>query len=100
MTTWNELMASAVPVAGRSDTFSLTIGEEWLQGRTLYGGIVAALGLRAMEQAIEGLPPVLSTETVFMSPLPAGVVIIEVRLLRRGRNVAFAAMNFSREVRM
>jgi acyl-CoA thioesterase len=90
MTTWNELMTSAAPVAGRADTFSLRVGEEWLQGRTLYGGIVAALGLGAMEQAIEGLPPVLSTETVFMSPLPAGAITIEVRLLRRGRNVAFA----------
>ena len=59
MTTWNELMASVMPVAGRNGTFSLTVGEDWLQGRTLYGGIVAALGLRAMEQSIEGLPPVL-----------------------------------------
>ena len=90
MTHWNELMASVMPVAGRTGSFSLTVGEDWLQGRTLYGGIIAALGLGAMEQAIEGLPPVLSAETVFMSPLPAGAITIEVRLLRRGRNVAFA----------
>ena len=90
MATWNEIMAALTPAVDRPDTFTVDIGADWLQGRTLYGGIVAALGLRAMEQAIEGLPPVLSTETVFMSPLPAGVVVIEVRLLRRGRNVAFA----------
>lgn len=90
MATWNEIMAALTPAVDRPDTFTVDIGADWLQGRTLYGGIVAALGLRAMEQAIEGLPPVLSTETVFMSPLPAGIVFIEVRLLRRGRNVAFA----------
>ena len=90
MATWNEIMAALTPAADRPDTFTVDIGADWLQGRTLYGGIVAALGLRAMELAFADLPPVLSTEAVFMSPLQAGTVSVTVRMLRRGRNVSFA----------
>lgn len=90
MASWNEVLAALTPAAERPDTFTVAVGPDWLQGRTLYGGIVAALGLRAIERAFSDLPSVLSTEAVFMSPLPAGEVFVTVRMLRRGRNVSFA----------
>lgn len=87
MTDWSEILDRMT--ASAEGGFRVTVTDDWLQGRTLYGGLVAALGLRAMERAIPDLPPVRSVETVFLSPLPAGEVSIRVALLRRGRHVAF-----------
>lgn len=89
MNRWSEILGAVAAVPGDEQLFRVTVTEDWLQGRTLYGGIVAALGLRSMELAFRDLPAVRSVETVFMSPLPPGELSIRVALLRRGRHVAF-----------
>lgn len=66
----------------------LTIGEGWLQGRTAYGGLSAALALGAVLQRWTDLPPLRSTQIAFIGPL-AGEVEIVPTLLRRGRTAAF-----------
>ncbi len=65
-----------------------TIPEPWLQGRTSYGGLSAALALHAAQHSDEDLPPLRSALVAFIGPL-SGEVTIRASRLRRGRNAAF-----------
>lgn len=71
--------------AGR---FSATLGEDWYQGRGVYGGLVAALLSRAMTDAL-GAPdkPLRTVHLSFAAPATAGEVEIDVEPLRVGRSV-------------
>jgi acyl-CoA thioesterase len=66
-----------------------TIGADWQQGRTLFGGLQAALAVRAMRQLPEtvGLP-LRVLQTTFIAPVPAGDIHIEARVLRTGKSTA------------
>ena len=67
------------------------VSDDWQQGRTCYGGLIAMLGVVAMrdiaghawpaEAGLRGL------QTCFVGPVSAGEVEIGVQLLRQGRNV-------------
>lgn len=67
-----------------------TIGEHWLQGRTAYGGLSAAIALIAVKAAFDDLPPLRSAQIAFVGPL-SGNVHATPTLLRRGKNSAFIA---------
>jgi acyl-CoA thioesterase len=68
-----------------------TIGDDWLQGRTCYGGLISALAVQAMrDQAGAGWPAGTSLralQTCFVGPVSPGQVSMQVQLLRQGRNV-------------
>lgn len=60
---------------------------EWMQGRATYGGIVAAVGLRAVRSAVgEGRTP-RSMHTSFFGPLGPGRARVVAEVVRRGRFV-------------
>jgi acyl-CoA thioesterase len=65
-----------------------SIPDTWLQGRTSYGGLSAALALHAAQQSDEDLPPLRSALVAFVGPL-SGHIRIRATRLRRGRNAAF-----------
>jgi acyl-CoA thioesterase len=69
-----------------------TVGEDWLQGRTCYGGLIAALGAQAMrELAGSDWPPEVALralQTSFVAPVSPGPVRVQVQRLRQGRHVA------------
>ncbi len=67
-----------------------TIPGDWMQGRTSYGGLSAALALVAAQRLADDLPPLRSATVNFVGPL-AGEVAVNARLLRRGRNAAWAS---------
>lgn len=69
-------------------TLSADIGDDWLQGRTAYGGLSAAIALHAVKAAVPDLPPLRSAQIAFVGPL-AGTVRATPVLLRRGKNSAF-----------
>ncbi len=69
-----------------------TIGENWLQGRTAYGGASAAIALQAAKAAAPDLPPLRSAQIAFVGPL-AGDVTATSTLLRRGKNSAFVGVD-------
>ena len=85
MTSITALLASATPVEGG---FSTEIPANWLQGRTAYGGLSAALALDAAVRLADDLPPLRSAQIAFIGPL-SGKVNVTATLLRRGRNAAF-----------
>lgn len=68
--------------------FRTAIPADWMQGRTAYGGLSAALALQAAIELEPDLPPLRSAQVAFIGPL-AGEVSVTAARLRRGRNAAF-----------
>ncbi len=62
--------------------------DNWLQGRTLYGGMTAALALEGALRAFPGLPPLRSAQIAFIGPAE-GVVEVTAQILRQGKSVTF-----------
>lgn len=85
MTTLAEILAATTPIDGG---FVATIPTDWMQGRTSYGGLSAALALHAAQGCEPDLPPLRSAQVSFIGPL-AGVVRVTATKLRRGRTAAF-----------
>ena len=72
------------------NVFRATLGDNWLQGRTAYGGVTAAIALAAIKAVFDDLPPLRSCQIAFVGPL-SGDVCATPALLRRGKNSAFVA---------
>ena len=72
------------------------IPDEWLQGRTAYGGFSAALALHAAQRSDADLPPLRSAQIAFIGPL-SGEVTVRAQRLRRGRNAAFVQADVESE---
>jgi len=67
---------------------SVTITDNWMQGRTTYGGLSAALCLKATQLNYPDLPPLRSAQINFIGPA-GGPVIIHTKVLRQGRAVSY-----------
>ncbi len=89
---------SALLSASRFDGHTLTaeIDESWLQGRTAYGGLSAAIALHAVKAAVPDLPPLRSAQIAFVGPL-SGTVTATPVLLRKGKNSAFVDCTVANE---
>ncbi|MEQ8179658.1 MAG: thioesterase family protein [Amphiplicatus sp.] len=68
--------------------FLAAISADWMQGRTTYGGLAAALSLEATLRAHPSLPPLRSAQVSFIGPA-GGEVRVAPQLLRQGKSVAF-----------
>lgn len=81
-----------VQTLARADDHRWTarVGDGWLQGRSVFGGLQAALALAAIRSAVPGAPPLRTLQTTFLAPVPAGEVHVEARLLRAGRSALHA----------
>jgi acyl-CoA thioesterase len=63
------------------------VTEDWSQGRTIFGGLQAALAVRAMRGLVPQTVPLRVLQTNFIAPVPAGNLRIEARTLRSGKSV-------------
>ena len=70
--------------------------EMWMQGRTSYGGLSAALALEAARGLADDLPPLRSATVGFVGPL-AGEVTVRAKMLRRGRNASWVTAEVAGE---
>ena len=70
------------------DAALYTITEEWMQGRTTYGGLSAALCLAGTLAAHEDLPPLRSAQVAFIGPA-GGDVTARCRVLRQGKSMTY-----------
>lgn len=68
----------------------VTVSEDWLQGRTLFGGLQAALAVRAMRSLVPEHVPLRTLQVIFVAPVPAGEVRIAAQLLRAGKSAQHA----------
>jgi len=66
---------------------SFDIGEDWQQGRTLFGGLLSALAAQAMRDICGADWPLRALQTSFVAPVPAGRFEVQVHLLRQGKNI-------------
>lgn len=87
MTEFSELLSG---IHGRGDTLHVEIGEDWRQGRTIYGGLAAALCLEAVLRTLPDLPPLRSAQFAFVGPA-SGALELRPAELRRGKSTVFAA---------
>lgn len=82
-------MLSTLTAVG--DQFTITLPADWLQGRTAYGGLSAALCLQASLRAFPDLPPLRSAQFAFVGPA-TGDLRITPCVLRQGKSAAFASV--------
>jgi len=76
-------------VKTNQSTDSFCISEFWAQGRTVFGGLTAALSYAAMRNSIEPSRLLRSMNCSFVAPIEVGVPIqFEVEILREGKSVS------------
>jgi acyl-CoA thioesterase len=67
------------------------VTDDWLQGRTCYGGLIAALAVVAMRERAGAAWPagvgLRALQSCFVGPVSPGAVDIRTTVLRQGRNV-------------
>jgi acyl-CoA thioesterase len=63
------------------------VGDDWQQGRTLFGGLLSALAVQAMRDVCGADWPLRALQTSFVGPVSSGRFEVEVHLLRQGKNV-------------
>lgn len=81
----SELFASMV---ADDDQYRVTITEDWMQGRTTYGGLSAAICLEVAQRRFPDLPPLRSAQVSFIGSA-GGEVRADATLLRQGKSVGF-----------
>lgn len=64
----------------------------WAQGRTLYGGMSAALAHEAAIRSIDDLPPLRSAQLLFVGPAE-GRLTFTATVLRQGRSATLVAVD-------
>lgn len=74
------------------DGWRVEAPEGWTQGRTLYGGMTAALCALAAARSFEGLGPLRSAQFAFAGPA-SGTLRLQANLLRQGRSSAFVEVD-------
>lgn len=91
---FSKLLDSLTQIGERQS--SITISEDWMQGRTTYGGLSAAICLRAVENDYPDLPPLRSAQINFIGPA-GGEVSVKTEIMRRGRSVTFVSAEMTGE---
>jgi acyl-CoA thioesterase len=68
------------------------VPEDWLQGRSVFGGMQMALAVRAMRRVMTARPalPLRSVQATFVGPLLGGKVGLRAEVLRTGRSTTHA----------
>jgi acyl-CoA thioesterase len=84
---FSEILSS---ITGEDSQFSVTVSEDWLQGRAMFGGLVAAAGNEAMRRLVPRDRPLRSLQTTFVGPANVGPWTLNARVLRVGKAVTLA----------
>ena len=75
---------SAVPASENGG--SMVVSGGWFQGRTLFGGLTAAIALEAVLKQFPDLPPIRTAQVTFVGPID-GNCEVRTTVLRRGKSV-------------
>lgn len=90
------LKAALDGLAEDGGAFAIEAPDGWTQGRTLYGGMTAALCAQAALRRFGELPPLRSAQFAFTGAA-AGRLRFEPQMVRQGRSSAFVAVDGSAE---
>ncbi|MGH8179102.1 MAG: acyl-CoA thioesterase [Steroidobacter sp.] len=77
-------------ISADGSDFTVSVGEDWLQGRATFGGLVAAAGNEAMRRVVPRDRPLRSLQTTFVGPATPGTWRLRARVLRVGKAVTLA----------
>ena len=88
-TSYTDLIARLAPTEGGAVAH---VPEDWLQGRTAYGGLSAALALAAARRDTPDLPPLRTAQMAFIGPA-AGELSFRTQTLRAGRSMTFVGVD-------
>lgn len=80
-----KLSALLSRIESSEGTATLDVPEDWLQGRTLFGGLQAIVGLAAMRSVVPAMP-LRALQVTFLAPVPGGPVRAVARTLRSGKS--------------
>ncbi|MEO8153015.1 MAG: thioesterase family protein [Rhizobacter sp.] len=84
----SKLLAARVRI---EDRVRFDISEDWLQGRTSFGGLISVLAVQAMRDVAGAAWPdgvqLRALQTSFIGPVGQGQVEVVINLLREGKNV-------------
>jgi acyl-CoA thioesterase len=80
---FSDLMRSIWRDAGAS---SVEVPEDWLQGRSVFGGLQVALVVDAMRALVPATVPLRTLQVTFVAPVPAGTMRAAARVLRTGKS--------------
>ena len=90
---FTRLLASVTPADAPAR--ATEIPENWMQGRTAYGGLTAALCLEAAIPLSGGLP-VRAVQIAFVGPVN-GTAVCRPQVLRQGKNTVFTSVRMTGE---
>ncbi len=90
-TTLDQLLATGEP---REQHRHYSIGPDWMQGRTAYGGISAAVSLDAALRDHPGDAPLRTAQVSFVGPV-GGDVSVSTRALRQSKSSRFIATDLA-----
>jgi acyl-coenzyme A thioesterase PaaI-like protein len=82
---FSQLLHSATVADG---TLRANVPDDWTQGRTVFGGLQAALALRAMRSVVSPDVPLRTLQATFAAPLPPGDIRASAEVLRTGRSAS------------
>lgn len=74
------------PITGQTAVIDLPDAENWMQGRTLYGGASALIAYTHAIRAFTDLPPLRAAQVGFVAPV-GGRVELQAEIVRQGRSV-------------
>ena len=75
------------PVSANTGTITMPGAQEWMQGRTMYGGMSALITYMAAIRAFPDLPPLRAAQIGFVAPF-AETFELTASIVRQGRNVS------------
>ncbi|MGH8444312.1 MAG: acyl-CoA thioesterase [Solimonas sp.] len=78
---------------GEAGEWRAPVPTDWLQGRTVFGGLQVALAVRAMRGLIAADTPLRTLQATFIAPVPSGDVRVEARVLRTGKSATHVEAN-------
>lgn len=81
---FSEILKAA---SGGGGQLAVQVPDSWAQGRTVFGGLQAAIALRAMRTLVAETP-LRTLQVTFIAPVPPGQVRVEARLLRAGKSAS------------
>lgn len=88
MTDLSTLLSGIKPTDG---IYQATATEDWLQGRTIYGGLSAAFGVECSLDAFKDMPPLRTAQFAFIGPA-TGTLKITPSILRKGKSTVFVGV--------
>jgi len=94
MPSFVQLLEGAFEPLGESSEsgqrFTVTMTDDWQQGRVAFGGIQGAIGTLAMREVVGDAGVLRALQMTFVGPIVSGPVQADATIVRRGRNITHA----------